>query len=70
MQAVDSTNIESTDEEFELEIAERLHVFASRLNRLATEQVSKRGQIEQRWLDDIRQYHDKDADDESTKMNS
>ena len=65
MQAVDSTNIESTDEEFELEIAERLHVFASRLNRLATEQVGKRSQIEQRWLDDLRQYHGEYASDEA-----
>lgn len=44
-------------EDFELEIAERLSGFASRLSRLATEQVAKRSQIEQRWLDDIRQYH-------------
>ena len=45
------------EEEYELEIAERLHTFASRLNRLASEQVAKRNQIEQRWLEDIRQYH-------------
>ena len=45
------------EEEYELEIAERLHTFAARLNRLASEQVAKRNQIEQRWLEDIRQYH-------------
>ena len=44
-------------EDYELEIAERLSGFASRLSRLAAEQVAKRSQIEQRWLDDIRQYH-------------
>lgn len=46
-----------TPEDLELEIAERLNTFASRLSRLAQEQVAKRSQIEQRWLDDIRQYH-------------
>jgi hypothetical protein len=57
-----------TAEEHELEIAERLHVFASRLNKLATEQVAKRNQIEQRWLDDIRQYHGEYASDEAAKL--
>lgn len=55
-------------EEHELEIAERLHVFASRLNKLAAEQVAKRNQIEQRWLDDIRQYHGEYASDEAAKL--
>lgn len=55
-------------EEHELEIAERLHIFASRLNKLATEQVAKRNQIEQRWLDDIRQYHGEYASDEAAKL--
>ena len=57
-----------TAEEHELEIAERLHIFASRLNKLATEQVAKRNQIEQRWLDDIRQYHGEYASDEAAKL--
>ena len=52
----------------ELEIAERLHVFAGRLNKLASEQVAKRNQIEQRWLDDIRQYHGEYASDEQVKL--
>ena len=68
MHTVDSTNIEGMDEEFELEIAERLHVFATRLNRLATEQVGKRSQIEQRWLDDLRQYHGEYASDEAAEL--
>tara|TARA_E500000081_G_scaffold33756_1_gene37563 strand:- start:10497 stop:12752 length:2256 start_codon:yes stop_codon:yes gene_type:complete len=57
-----------TAEEHELEIAERLHIFASRLNKLAAEQVAKRNQIEQRWLDDIRQYHGEYASDEAAKL--
>lgn len=55
-------------EEYELEIAERLHIFASRLNRLCSEQVAKKNQIEQRWLDDLRQYHGEYAADESAKL--
>lgn len=55
-------------EEHELEVAERLHVFASRLNRLASEQVAKKNQVEQRWLDDIRQYHGEYASDEAVKL--
>ena len=57
-----------TAEEHELEVAERLHIFASRLNKLAAEQVAKRNQIEQRWLDDIRQYHGEYASDEAAKL--
>ena len=55
-------------EEYELRIAERLHVFASRLSRLCSEQVAKKNQIEQRWLDDLRQYHGEYAADESAKL--
>lgn len=55
-------------EEHELEVAERLHIFASRLNRLVSEQVAKRSQIEQRWLDDIRQYHGEYASEEVTRL--
>ena len=61
-----STDIESED--YELEMAERLHVFATRLNRLATEQVGQRSQIEQRWLDDLRQYHGEYAADEAAEL--
>jgi len=57
-----------SQEEYELEIAERLHVFASRLSRLAAEQVSKRSQIEQRWLEDLRQYHGEYSSDEAVKL--
>lgn len=68
MQEVESAEMEMSPEEYELEIAERLHVFASRLNRLASEQVGKRSQIEQRWLDDIRQYHGEYTNDEAAKL--
>ena len=43
--------------ELEEELAQRLNTFASRLSKLATEQVAKKNQVEQRWLEDIRQYH-------------
>ena len=68
MQPVESNDIEQTSEDYELEIAERLHVFASRLQRIASEQVGKRSQIEQRWLNDIRQYHGEYAADEAAEL--
>ena len=58
----------SSREEYELEIAERLHTFAHRLGTLCSEQVAKKNQIEQRWLDDLRQYHGEYAADEATKL--
>jgi hypothetical protein len=64
----DSSYKVETEEDYELEIAERLHGFASRLSRLATEQVAKRSQIEQRWLEDIRQYHGEYSADEAAKL--
>jgi len=57
-----------TPEELELEIAERLHVFASRLSKLCHEQVAKRSQIEQRWLEDLRQYHGEYSADEASRL--
>jgi hypothetical protein len=55
-------------EDLELEIAERLHVFASRLSKLCHEQVAKRSQIEQRWLEDLRQYHGEYSADEASRL--
>lgn len=49
------------------QLVERMQVFGSRLTRLLSEQVSKRGQIEQRWLLDMRQVHGEY--DEETKAN-
>ena len=57
-----------TQEDYELEIAERLHIFATRLSKLAAEQVSKRSQIEQRWLEDLRQFHGEYAADEAARL--
>ncbi|MDR5867932.1 hypothetical protein [Halomonas koreensis] len=37
--------------------AERLQVFATRLSRMAHEQVQRRASLETRWLEDYRQYH-------------
>jgi hypothetical protein len=41
------------------QVAENLNLFGSRLRRLAGEQVQKRSNIEERWLNDLRQYHGK-----------
>lgn len=55
-------------EDARLEMAERLQTFASRLSRLAEEQVAKKTEIENRWLEDIRQYHGQYAPDELSEM--
>lgn len=57
-----------TPDQIEEEIAERLHIFASRLSRLASEQVAKRSQIENRWLEDLRQYHGEYSPDELSNL--
>jgi len=57
-----------SQEELELQIAERLSIFASRLSKLCTEQVAKKSQIEQRWLEDLRQYHGEYSADEAAKL--
>ena len=59
---------EASSEESELEMAERLSIFAQRLGTLCSEQVAKKNQVEQRWLDDLRQYHGEYAADESAKL--
>ena len=46
-----------TPEDLAAELAERLQVFATRLSKMASEQVARRSQIESRWLEDLRQYH-------------
>ena len=43
-------------EQAELERIERVQIFASRICRLANEEVSKRSPLETRWLADLRQY--------------
>ena len=68
MHSDETQQLEQDAEEFELQIAERLHTFASRLSRLASEQVGKRSQVEQRWLDDLRQYHGEYAADEAAGL--
>lgn len=66
-EADESAEYESQEEKM-LEIAERLHVFATRLSKLVSEQAAKRHQIEQRWLDDLRQYHGEYGVDELSKL--
>lgn len=41
----------------EAERAERLQVLGGRLSKMADDQVRLRSEIEDRWLDDMRQYH-------------
>jgi len=53
----------------DIEIAERMQVFGSRLRKLAAEQSQKRAVIEERWLRDLRQYHGKYSPDEETLLN-
>jgi len=55
-------------EDERLMLAERLQVFASRLSRLAKEQVAKKQQIESRWLEDIRQYQGQYTPGELSKL--
>lgn len=55
-------------EKAELEMAERLSVFGSKLSRLAEEQAQKRATIEERWLKDLRQYHGKYTEQEESRM--
>lgn len=57
-------------EKAELEMAERLSVFGTRLSRLSEEQAQKKAPIEERWLGDLRQYHGKYSRDEEEAMRS
>ncbi len=56
---------EISDED--LQQSENLQVFGARLAKLAQDTVSKRQQIELRWLEDLRQFHGEY--DEETKAN-
>lgn len=52
----DENNEVEVDEEFQAKLAEKLQVFGHSLLRKVQERVSKRAEIEQRWLKDYRQY--------------
>lgn len=47
----------SKEPEDQEKLAERLQQFGGRLSRLASEQTKSKQRIEQRWLQDFRQYH-------------
>jgi hypothetical protein len=47
---------------------DRLQIFGARLEALADEQVRKRAQIEDRWLEDLRQYHGQNPPDEESAL--
>lgn len=55
------------DEQQEL-LASRLQTFGARLSKLAGEQAAARAQVEQRWLEDIRQYHGEYTDAEKARL--
>lgn len=54
---VDPTMDQEAMEEQRETMLANIHAFASRLSRLAQDQVAKKAELEQRWLSDLRQYH-------------
>lgn len=67
---MNNTEHEYTAEEHQIMLGERLQSFGGRLSKLAGEQSAARSQIEQRWLQDIRQYHGEYTQEEQTKLDS
>lgn len=59
---------EMTEQEYAERIAEQLQVFGGALAKLASEQSAARSSIEQRWLEDLRQYHGEYSAAESTRI--
>lgn len=55
---------EIDEQEYREQMAARMQVFGARLARLVMDQTSKRGEIESRWLRNLRQYNGKYAPDE------
>lgn len=62
----------TTDEQTveQQELAEKLQVFGDRLSKMAQEAVSKRAQIETRWLADYRQFHGEYDEETKAKLKS
>lgn len=56
------------DQEYQRQLSEKLQVFGSKLARMASEQVTQRYNIEQRWLHDLRQYHGKYEPEEKAHL--
>lgn len=54
--------------ENQAKLAEKLQVFGGRLSRLVTERVSKRADIEKRWLRDLRQFNGRYESDEEARL--
>ncbi len=48
---------EKSQAELEEQIAEKLQVFGGRLQRMVDEQIGQRVELEDRWIDDLRQYN-------------
>ena len=68
-QAVDLPEEEPiSEEQQQLELAEKLSGFATKLSSLASKTVRDRSNIEQRWLEDLRQYHGKYTEQETVRL--
>ncbi len=65
-QPISEEQLAAEREQAELEMAKRLSVFGTRLSRTAEEQAQKRATTEQRWLEDLRQYHGKYSETEQS----
>lgn len=59
---------ELSPEDQQAMLMERMQIFATRLSRMAAEQSGKRQEIEQRWLEDMRQYHGEYSPDEAVRL--
>lgn len=60
LQGLDYAQDAPSDEEasrLERELSDRLQLLGATISRLATKRVGERAQIEQRWLEDLRQYN-------------
>lgn len=55
----EQTDEQLSEEDAQAQLEENLQVFGTRLSKLASDNAAKRSLIEERWLEDYRQYHGK-----------
>lgn len=58
------------EERYQQQLSEKLQVFGSKLQILANEQVAQKANIQQRWLEDLRQYNGKYSEVEQSRLDS
>ena len=58
------------EEDYQEQLAEKLQVFGARLSKMASDNAGKRSLVEERWLEDYRQYHGKYDEDTQSKLDS